>query len=343
MKYVIDDIVTSFSARSSSHRSAWPKMQHCMAMEKFGPLNVELAFDNPDLVLNNIWLVSTPMEFKGEVFNLFGGYTKEVHDRIARLLKMDYSNIKPLDLPIPDIQKILRPRAEKSGWHFTDEEWNRISDAQNIPVLKHEDLLTRIDQVIIGDSHAIARYTPNSLVLRHDGLTLHGLVKRGVASYLPDMLFIPHLIIQVSNIDIRHHLLRQQNPGESIKKMIEELSEQCLYLQGIQHIGTYEVTAPYPIEYEERRIPKTGYYMGTPYYGTWEQRNDLCKVVTNTMKYYFDNVYEWPELWYQVDPKTYAENYMEKPGSVHLSPESYPWNLESNLPNFMDKGMSWEN
>jgi hypothetical protein len=55
--------------------------------------------------------------------------------------------------------------------------------------------------------------------------------------------------------------------------------------------------------------------------------------MTNEMKYQFDNVHEWPTNWYMIDPEDYAKTYMEKPGSVHLSPEFYEWDLVNNAAN----------
>ena len=331
MKYVLDDVVTSFTDRIASHRSAWPRMQKCMVDTALNTQS-EIAFGNDDLVKDSTWLVSTPMEFKGEVFNLFGGYTEETKNRIARVLDMDLSNIKELDMPIGDIERILRPRAAKTSFDFSDAEWDKIRQLMDCEVIKHEDLVLDIQRVVIGDSHSISRYRPNTVVYRHDGLTLHGLVERGVNTYLPDY-FVPHLVINAGNVDIRHHLCRQLDPAASARKLITDLRIQLQYLQEGGLIGTYEVTAPYPIEFEERKIPKTGFYKGTAFYGSHPQRDRVRLIMTNEMKYQFDNVHEWPENWYIIDPEDYARTYMEKPGSVHLSPEFYEWDLVNNVQN----------
>lgn len=332
MKYIIDDVVTSFTDRIASHRSAWPRMQKCMVDNAFGTKST-IAFGNADLVKEGTWLVSTPMEFKGDVFNLFGGYTRETRDRIARVLDMDLANIKALEVPIGDIERILRPRAAKTDFDFTEAEWSKIRDLMNCEVIKHEDLVLDIQRVVIGDSHSISRYKPNTVVYRHDGLTLHGLTERGVNTYLPDY-FVPHLVINAGNVDIRHHLCRQLDPASSARKLITNLKVQLEDLQESGLIGTFEVTAPYPIEFEGRKLPKTGYYKGTPFFGSHPQRDRIRSIMTNEMKYQFDNVYEWPTNWYMMDPEDYARTYMEKPGSVHLSPEYYEWDLLLNVENY---------
>jgi hypothetical protein len=332
MKYVIDDIVTSFTDRIGSHRSAWPRMQKCMVDIAFDT-NTEIAFGDQDLVKDGTWLVSTPMEFKGDVFNLFGGYTIETRNRIARVLDMDLSNIIALDMPIGDIERILRPRAAKTDFDFTESEWSKIRDLMKCTVIKHEDLVLDIQRVVIGDSHCISRYRANTLVYRHDGLTLHGLTERGVESYLPDF-FVPHLVIYAGNVDIRHHLCRQVDPASSARRIVSNLRMQLEYLQQVGKIGTFEVTAPYPIEFEERKIPKTGHYKGTAFYGSLPERDRVRAIMTNEMKYQIDKVHEWPKQWFMIDPEDYAKTYMEKPGSVHLSPEFYEWDLWNNYENY---------
>jgi hypothetical protein len=327
MKYVIDDIVTSFTSKKSSHKSAWLRMQSCMLRDC--GIDALPAFNHANLVLGNVWYVSTPMEFKGEAFNLFGGYTEEVKSRIARLLEFDLENIVALDVPIPDIERILRPRAEKTDFNFTDAEWKKITSMKSCEVVKHEVFVPEPDTVVLGDSHSISRYETNSLVLRHDGLTMHGLLKRGIKSYLPNY-FVPHLVINAGNVDIRHHLMRQENPTASIQELIRELSLQLKQLHADRLIDTYEITEPYPIEYEGRRIPKSGYYKGTPFYGTQAQRSTIRKTWRVALDNTFEQVFHWPDAWYEYEPEYYANEYMEKPGSVHLSPEYYVWDLELN-------------
>lgn len=327
---VIDDIVTSFTDRLSSHRSAWPRMQKCL----LNSINIKttIAFNDEKAVLNSNWLVSTPMEFKGDVFNLFGGYTEEVKNRIARVLDCDLKNIRSLDTPIANIETILRPRSSKTDYDFTELEWQKIKNLRHCTVIKHEDLLESIDKVVLGDSHSISRYSENTLVERHDGMTMHGLLQKKIISYLP-YTYTPKLIINVGNIDIRHHLLRQLNPVESVKLLVKDLKSQLNNAKANGLIGAYEITLPYPIEFEGRRIPKTGYYKGTAFYGSWQDRNAIRNVMEEELRSNFDNIFAWPQSWYEMDPEEYAKTYMEKPGSIHLSPEFYEWDLINNAPN----------
>ena len=85
-----------------------------------------------------------------------------------------------------------------------------------------------------------------------------------------------------------------------------------------------------PIENESRKIPQSGYYKGQPFYGSWSERNDF----RNQFNDYIEKEYgiiRWTQHLYnelgELDFK-----YMEKPQSIHLSREFYPyWNgMETN-------------
>jgi hypothetical protein len=185
---------------------------------------------------------------------------------------------------------------------------------------------------VIGDSHSVARYGRNTVIDRHDGLTLHGLLKRGIGNLMNDAGFesIEKLVIQAGNIDIRHHLARRPDPIHAVAEMIEDLHIQLEDLRQDGRVFEYEVTAPYPIEFEGRKLPKTGYYKGTPFAGSRDERESYRQLMTHMMVSNFKNVKTWPDRWFEMDPEEYANEFMEKPRSVHLSPARYEWDLENN-------------
>ena len=83
------------------------------------------------------------------------------------------------------------------------------------------------------------------------------------------------------NIDIRHHLCRVE--GNHIDNAIELASR---YIQAaeklpIDDVSIYELL---PIEDESRKLPKSGYYKGKPFWGTWEQRNSARMAFYETLK-----------------------------------------------------------
>ena len=94
-----------------------------------------------------------------------------------------------------------------------------------------------------------------------------------------------------------------------------------------------EIVNTLPIENISRKLPKTGYYKKTPYFGTWEERVKL----TNTFNMAIDKIciennwkaFKWPSKFLN-DLGELDFEYMERPKSVHLSPMSYRWDLFNN-------------
>ena len=330
---VIDEVVIPFTSRLYSHRSSWPRTQFCMLQD--AGFDVELGFgDEKKLVENDHWYVSHGMEFKG-TYNLNGGFSQRIADRLKIMIDKPNGSITSLEIPMPDLTKLLEPRARGTEFDLSPSEWAELSNVcDTADIMTHREMLPCgvIERVVLGDSHSVARYETNTLVLRNDGLTMHGLLSRGIKSYLDaeNLTKIKHLVISVGNIDIRHHLMRQVDPQKSISEMLVEMRKQLNELEEAGVVESFEVTAPYPVEFEGRKLPKTGYYKGTPFFGSWNDRALLVEYMTNIMALTFGNVYYWPREWFQMDPEKYADTFMEKPRSVHLSPAFYPWDLERN-------------
>lgn len=327
----IDDILTPFTSRIHSHRSSWPRTQWC-TLRSWGQQAVLAFGDNEVIRKADEWWISHGMEFKNN-YNLNGGWLPEHAERLRLMIEKGHDNIVSLERPMPDLVGLLRPRAEKTDHDLTPSEWWEIQQiVDNARVISQKRLVANTERVVLGDSHSVARYRPGSYLMRNDGLTLHGLLTRGIKSYLDeeDLGFIDTLVIQAGNIDIRHHLMRQPDPKASVNKLMADLWTQLEDLKDRGYIGDYEVTAPYPIEHEQRKLPKTGYYKGTPFFGSREEREALRDFMTDEMLMRFTNVKEWPAHWFELPPHEYAEIHMERPRSVHLSPASYEWDLEKN-------------
>lgn len=328
----VDDVLQSYTSRIYSHRSAWPRMQACMIQDS--GRDVELAFGDLDVIREaDAWWISHGMEFKDN-YNLNGGWLPVHAERLRLMLEKGATRIVSLEREMPDLVGLLRPRAQKTEHDLSDIEWEHLGDlVKNVATRTHFDLVPNYRRVVLGDSHSIARYRSGSIVLRNDGLTLHGLVRRGVGKMLEDAGVnrpVEKLVIQAGNIDVRHHLGRLLNYEKSIREMLDSLREQLVELFREGMILDAEVTAPWPIEHEGRKLPKTGYYKKTPFYGSWEERNKIRQLMTDMMLDKFKNVKTWPDEWFKLDPEVYADRFMEKPRSVHLSPAFYEWDLEEN-------------
>lgn len=333
-KIAIDDIVTPFTSRIYSHRSSWPRTQKCQ-LQDLGK-DVVLAFgDNKIIEDADFWAVSHGMEFK-DTYNLNAGWQPEHAERLRLMIRKGAGKVVSLERPMPDLVGILKPRGDKSPENnLSDEEWAALQHiVDNCAWMSAEMLVPNATRVVLGDSHSVARYQSETRLLRNDGLTMHGLLKRGVIPMLQEAGIekTELLVISAGNIDIRHHLMRQPEPFAAVDTMLDALREQlrAVFIGGIAQ--EVEITAPYPIEFEGRKLPKTGWYKGTPFIGSWAEREALRAYMTEGMVSRFGEkrVKQWPKEWFLMEPEKYAETYMEKPRSVHLSPAHYEWDLETN-------------
>ena len=252
--------------------------------------------------------------------NLFGGFTEELKNSIDNLLMAD--EIVSLDIDMPDYGGMLAKRKDVVDKDWCDSITERLSQCKTL-VSSQLDL----PWLAVGDSHTAAYAPHNSCVVKKDGTTLYGQIKEDFA-YLREHIGDKKwqgVTISLGNIDVRHHICRH---NADIRPMIEKLKEYG------DSLGCYvEYSLPWPVEHEERRLPKTGWYRGTPFSGS---RIARASVVDNWELYMMQlgmNIVKCPHEWYQMDPEQYAHDHMEKPQSVHLSPLSYRrahWGVAEN-------------
>lgn len=354
IRAVIDDVVSTFSPKLDSHKTGWARMQRCMVQDTFDHDPRDWAAqDNKCVILEpkqgslvvgaKTWLVSHAMEFTGKGYNIFGGWSETTRERVLRVADLKDTALISLERPMPNLEALLRAGASKTKFDLTEAEWAQVRlQCMSTPTVTHTTLLRWAGHaepdVVLGDSHSVAHYMRGRLVLRNDGLTLHGMLKRGLYEMLrqADVTWrVPKLTICAGNIDIRHHLMRQANPDQATKELVRELKSQIDYLMRIGAIDSCEIVTPLPIEHEARRIPGSGCYKGTPFYGSAKDRSALAAVMSVEMQIWFgsENLYQWPESWYMLDREEYASRYMEKPSSVHLSPRRHRWDYIANQPN----------
>ena len=169
---------------------------------------------------------------------------------------------------------------------------------------------------MVGDSHTIAFSSSTDRVYRNDGKTLFGAIKAGLGSFLRGTTPKGRVSLCFGSIDIRHHLLRRDNPGiaDLVAKYIE---------QGNELADDVWYCAPVPVEYEDRKIPKSGFYKGTPFYGTFAERRELTDMFINELYKRTDKVIQPPKEWYTMDGEKYAKTYMEFGSSFHIAPPFY--------------------
>ena len=180
-------------------------------------------------------------------------------------------------------------------------------------------------------------YRPDWVVNSVPFKTLNGALKTGFEEFIEDAAPINtfnKVELYFGNIDIRHHLCRVE--GNHIDNAIELASR---YIQAaeklpIDDVSIYELL---PIEDESRKLPKSGYYKGKPFWGTWEQRNSARIAFYETLKSKAKRVkiIKWTDYLLNRDGQLDFKN-MEMPHSIHLSRAAYPHWTGEEKPNTLE-------
>jgi hypothetical protein len=332
MKIGIVSPISKISSKISSHRAAWAAMwcNQLKHSDKHADDVIEVCHDE-DWDRYDMLYLYHGMEFKGSL-NLFGGASAENSVPFKKLLEWNKPMVS-LDIEMPDYGEHGKGRLKSCSPEWAAIDWDALSEkCKKINCLKQSDL--EADHLIIGDSHSFSMYVAGSVVNRNDGQTLHGALKLGLESFITDYLPKKKITFYFGNIDIRHHLMRHcsGNEEEVVGKLTSEYEKQIQDLEKKHNIKV-EVIAALPIENESRRIPKTGFYKGTPFFGTWEQRSNLVSIFNQQLKIICNKndweLYTHPEVYKNVDGEL-SFDVMEKPKSVHLSREFYRWDFEKD-------------
>jgi hypothetical protein len=260
----------------------------------------------------------------GGTLNLFGGATKDVFDRINRVA--EHPNVVSLDFDMPDWGAQLKKRiGAPTTYEGITEQWcdalsNRLSLVKSLKQEHLLDISNKFDGISVGDSHTPAFSRSTDIVLRENGKTLYGALKRGLITEFRGLKPFGNITFCYGSIDVRHHILRHQN--FNLDDMLHEYVKQARIIQK-EYDCDISFSAPVPVEYEERKLPKTGYYKGTPFYGSREQRLQLTLRFIDGLNKIGVNVVQPPLDWYKMDGELYAKMFMENNSSVHISPQYY--------------------
>jgi len=334
MKVAITLVGGNLSSSRYSHKAGWAHLWACQLKNKFG-------FDVTVITENQSWnhfdrvYLYHSMEFQGTL-NLFGGASEESAKFYERIITVNPNvELISLDIPMPDYGTLCKGRLKSCEDYWRNVNWDAVTEkCKTIPHFTQADL--KLNSLIVGDSHAFSVYDGKSMVLRKDGRTLNGVLKKSIKKEILDHGFdldsIDTIISYYGNIDIRHHIMRNFNVVEYVEMLVKS------YEKSLQELGKkIKIVFPLPIEDESRRLPKTGYFEGTPFFGSTKERQEVVRVFS----YYLSEMcssnkwetIKWPTEWYTISPLSYMKDYMERPKSVHLAPIHHKWNYWDNKPN----------
>jgi hypothetical protein len=268
------------------------------------------------------------MEFKGQL-NLQSGLTDEILLRVKRMLDAARRGVVfiSIDIPMPKYGDLLMERGMDPT---SGEKLNRVSGRHFAGVPD-----TKVKHIVVGDSHALSMYTPGTIIFREDGQTLHGALKRGLLARLHEAEFeheldlkkVERVTFYYGNIDIRHHLHRQSDARAAAKELLSAYTDALhLVRKALKPNVELELVTPLPIEHESRQIPKSGWYKGSAFFGTWQERTEVRKLMVADLKRLAKKVgatvYEHPKHFTNKQGEL-SFDVMEQPRSVHIRPAEY--------------------
>jgi len=317
------------ATRVASHRGA----QGAIYADMIGNCDVNYSGKIQDHNVYDTMWVYHGNDWNGGM-NLFGGVYGFPYVQNTVNFSKFKGEVKSLLIDFPPYHEMIRDKI-KAGEEKDkpiQPEWYEI-DLNNLERMYNEATTIKYPRtskkMVVGDSHAICLYRPGWNVNSIPFKTLNGVLNDGLETYIDQD--VEELEFYFGNIDIRHHLCRLEGDLEANTIKLAER-----YVTEVRNLsvpatkrGIYELL---PIENESRKIPKSGWYKNQPFWGSWEERNNA----RNIFNQYIDDaglLIKWTD--HLTNNKGELDfKYMEKPQSIHLSREFYPyWNGIDDLVN----------
>lgn len=334
---VIDSPLHPLTGRPESHRSAWAKLLASqLKAAGFEVKVVQSKTTNQER--RNLYFEASCILFEvgmenhrsGDAGNLPGGYSKAEDELLflSEMFQLHPHKLICMDRKFPNFSKIYErkdctlPDDIKAGWKAFWSHW-----AEAMPSALR---VQRMPTLYLGDSHILSQAHPCAEVIRLDGQTLFGALKDNIIQRLVQ----PHhtdVRLLFGNIDVRHHILRQPEPENVITAMIVDLKT-VLFSLSLEDDRRFYVHDVFPIENETRKIPKTGWYKGEPFYGTWSMRDWVRKLFNYKLREIIGGHYviPFPERAPWVNGICELDfGVMEKPQSCHLAYPYYRYDFDT--------------
>lgn len=303
--------------RIASHRGAQGVMYGDMIRQAYGQCDVNYGGEIEEHNDYDTMWVYHGNDFSGGL-NMFGGVYGFPYVKNTVNFSQFKGKIKSIAIDFPPYHEWIKDKLDKAK-KDPQPEWADV-DLDNLERM-HKEAETIIhpnptNKIVIGDSHSICMYRPGWTIKSIPFKTLNGILKEGISNYIPDEgANYNEIELYFGNIDIRHHIVRLD---VNVKELADRYIEQAKELDA----KIYELL---PIENESRKLPQSGYYKGKPFWGTWQERNDA----RNAFNDYIDSKYgiiRWTDKLLNAQGELDFDC-MEKPKSIHLSREHYPyWN-----------------
>lgn len=264
--------------------------------------------------------------------NFFGGTKGFPHAYNIRNISKFKGQVYSLEYDMPDYASMLEyklnaMKAKEGNLDSVVPEFREV-DLDNLREMQKNAITIKPqhptwDRMVIGDSHAISMYRPGYNVNSVQFKTLYGALEMGLESFI-NRDNVKHIECYFGNIDIRHHLCRQDDTKQAIRTLVDR------YVEAVDSLDMESkvICELLPIENERRNLPKSGMYKGTKFFGSWSERNDarlyFKEYAMNKVQGTDVQFKEWitPHFYNGIGELDFKA--MESPKSVHLSREFYP-------------------
>ena len=333
MKAILNCPFVPISDRIASHRSAQGVMYADMLRQTGRTVDINWggklvsdynAYDELYVYHGNDWI---------GILNIWGGLDKYPYSYNPRDLSKFKGKVYSLEIPFPPYHKLLAKRFNyfKTAGKTMQPEWHEV-DLENLERMYNTAEVIKFpyitDKLVIGDSHSICMYRPGWTVNSVPFKTLNGAINMGLETFIKEVAPVDtfsEVEFYFGNIDVRHHLCRR---GPNHRQNAQELAHRCHRAVSELPIKKKAIYELLPIENESRKIPKPGYYKDQPFWGTWAQRNEARQVFNDTAEALCAKgdvrFIRWTN--YLLNDKGELDfAFMEKPKSIHLSREFYPY------------------
>jgi hypothetical protein len=327
MKALLSCPFNSISDRPASHRSSQGVIYADMIRQAGVDLDVNFGGKIEDYNQYETLYVYHGNDWFGSL-NLFGGLQAYSNVANVKAFSQFKGRVISLGCDFPPYHDMLIERILKAKENNKEiqPEWLEV-DMENLKIMYIHSPTVKFphitNKIVIGDSHSICMYRPGWMINSIPFKTLNGVINDGIENCIPfKSPTIESVECYFGNIDIRHHLCRisddhVQNTKDLVKRYVEAVES-----LPVDDVSIYE---PLLIENPSRKLPKTGYYKGKPFTGTWEQRDECRRVFADEVERISTRakLIRWTDyLANDLGELDFAK--MEKPQSVHLSREFYP-------------------
>jgi hypothetical protein len=242
------------------------------------------------------------VNYQENVFNFIGGPQPEHRAKLEAMA--NYKGL-PIAVNVPIDLNVFNKRFN------IDHQFTTINC---IDFAKLHGGVTR--KLVRGDSHSLSVWRPGFGLDRTDGKTLHGFLKDADSLVEEWNSKYDEVVLYFGNIDLRFHLMRQENPKAAVGELFRR------YVEFAKKLNSATLVNLLPVEHESRKLPGTGLYLKQPYFGTRQERADLRDTANRILNNSGLKTLQWPDEWIDEDGMKMFE-YMEAKQSVHLKPKYY--------------------